>query len=115
MLLSFKRMNNIVTAFTQKNPDYKLYFNPGLLKEDAEKELHKFFDSRKDKIHAYINSNEYTSLFKLLIEGKTIIDKFFDSVMVMVAEIELRDSRLALLDMILSPFKNMINFSKISE
>jgi len=33
----------------------------------------------------------------------------------MVAEIELRDSRLALLDMILSPFKNMINFSKISE
>lgn len=115
MLLSFKRMNNIVSAFKQKNKDYSLTFNASLLQEEAERDLHAFFDSRRGEISGYIASNSYQKLFELLIEGKAIIDRFFDAVMVMVDNIQIRDNRLALLDAILNPFTNLIDFSKIAE
>ncbi len=115
MLLSFKRMNNIVSAFRQKNPEYLLEFDAGRLEEQGEKDLFNFFDSRRTRIDEFIESSEYTALFGLLIEGKGVIDAFFDSVMVMDGDASKRDNRLALLDLILRPFKNLIDFSKISE
>jgi len=115
MLLSFKRMNNIVGAFRQKNPDYRLVFTKDALREEAEKKLFGFFDTRRGTIKEQIDANDYMSLFGILIEGKSIIDDFFDAVMVMAEDQKLRDSRLALLESILAPFKNLMDFSKISE
>ena len=115
MLLSFKRMNNILSIFLGKNQGYKFHFDQGKLNEKAEKDLFAFFDSKKNKIAEFIKLNNYTNLFSLLIEGKLIIDSFFDNVMVMSEEIELRDNRLALLNDIISPFKNLLDFSKISD
>ena len=51
----------------------------------------------------------------LLIEGKSVVDYFFDKVMVMVDDTRLRDNRLGLLDSILENFNNLIDFSEISE
>jgi len=115
MLLSFKRMNNILSIFMTKNPDYKLRFEAGRLEDDAEKDLYKFFNDRKDQIAGFIRSNDYGKLFSLLIEGKLIIDNFFDKVMVMSEKTELRDNRLALLRDILNPFTELLDFSKITE
>jgi glycyl-tRNA synthetase beta chain len=115
MLLSFKRMNNILTIFSEKNPNHKFHFDQEKLKEKAEKDLYNFFDSKKNEIADFIRHNNYANLFSLLIEGKLIIDNFFDKVMVMSEQIELRDNRLALLNNILSPFKNLLDFSKISD
>lgn len=115
MLLSFKRMNNILTIFSEKNPDYKLKFNAANLAEQGEKDLYNFFDSKKNEIENFIHHNNYENLFSLLIEGKLIIDNFFNNVMVMSDNIELRDNRLALLTNIINPFKNLLDFSKISD
>lgn len=115
MLLSFKRMNNILSIFKQKNPDYKLSLDPVLFRDDAEKGMFAFFNGKKDKIDKFISSNQYTELFKLLIEGKIVIDNFFDNVMVMADEIPIRDNRLALIENILNPFKNLLDFSRISD
>ncbi len=115
MLLSFKRMNNIISIFSDKNPGYEFHFNREMLSENAEKDLYNFFDSRKNKISDFIRNNNYTSLFSLLIEGKLIIDGFFNNVMVMCEQTDLRDNRLALLSSIIDPFKNLLDFSKISE
>ncbi len=115
MLLSFKRMNNILTIFSEKNPDHKFHFDQEKLEEKAEKDLYNFFESKKNEIADFIRLNNYANLFSLLIEGKLIIDNFFDKVMVMSEQIELRDNRLALLNNILSPFKNLLDFSKISD
>jgi glycyl-tRNA synthetase beta chain len=115
MLLSFKRMNNILTIFSTKNPNYILSFTPEKLHEDAEKALFQFFNSKKNEIANFIHLNNYANLFSLLIDGKLIIDTFFDRVMVMCEQTELRDNRLALLDSILNPFKNLLDFSKISD
>ncbi|MBN2401441.1 MAG: glycine--tRNA ligase subunit beta [Spirochaetes bacterium] len=115
MLLSFKRMNNILNIFMEKNPAHDFNFNQKKLKEKSENDLYDFFDSRKTKVAEFIRLNNYTNLFSLLIEGKIIIDNFFNNVMVMAEEIELRDNRLALLKSILDPFKNLLDFSKISD
>ncbi|MCX7680109.1 MAG: glycine--tRNA ligase subunit beta [Spirochaetes bacterium] len=115
LLLSLKRMNNIYSAFRQRNREYSLAFEASLLLENAEKELYEFFETKKMQIRNYIQQNKYIALFDLLITGKPIIDKFFDKVMVMADDIKLRDNRLALLENILHPFKNLMDFSKISE
>ncbi len=115
MLLSFKRMNNILNGFISKNKDYILTFNPSLLSIDAEKKLHAFFDDKKSEISALIDSNNYIDLFKILIEAKSLIDLYFDKVMVMDKDIAVRDNRLAMLNDILNRFKELIDFSKISE
>ena len=49
MLLSFKRMNNIVSAFRKENAGHALSFDPSLFKCDEEKDLHAFFDSRAER------------------------------------------------------------------
>jgi glycyl-tRNA synthetase beta chain len=113
MLLSFKRMNNICGAFRQKNPGYTLKFSDTLLQEDAEKDLYRFFNMKKTEIRTFIETNKYTELFRLLIEGKSIIDTLFDKVM--ADDVKIRDNRLALLEEILSPFKQLLDFSKISD
>jgi len=115
MLLAFKRMNNIVSAFQKKNPGYSLHFDPGLLKEKEEKDLFDFFNKRKEDLEKYLETNDYQQLFMLLIEGKSVVDYFFDKVMVMVDDTRLRDNRLGLLDSILENFNSLIDFSEISE
>ena len=115
MLLSFKRMNNILSGFRKENRSYSLKFNASLLKESEEKELREFFDSRKGSINELIASSRYIELFELLIQGKSIIDSFFDKVLVMDERIEVRDTRLAMLEEILSNFSGLLDFSKISD
>jgi len=115
MLLSFKRMNNIYSAFRQKNAGYTLSFSKDRLVEQSEKDLFGFFDSRKGEIDGLIAKNRYIELFELLIGGKAIIDMFFDKVMVMADDTAVRDNRLALLEGILRPFASLLDFSKISE
>ncbi len=115
MLLSFKRMNNILSSFRQKNPSYTLRFDDSLLSEPEERELFRFFESRMQDIEGFIKSNSYVDLFALLIEGKPVIDAFFDAVMVMVEDVRVRDNRLAMLESILSHFTGLLNFFKISE
>jgi glycyl-tRNA synthetase beta chain len=115
MLLSFKRMNNIVSSFRKDNSTVKLKFAESLLEENEEKELNKFFSERKNEINKYINDSEYLKLFGLLISGKQIIDSFFDKVLVMDKRADIKENRLALLEGILSNFNNLIDFSKISD
>ncbi|HSA16234.1 MAG TPA: glycine--tRNA ligase subunit beta [Spirochaetota bacterium] len=115
MLLGFKRMNNIVTAFRRENAGYALSFSEKNLRDGAEKALHEFFSARAGSIAEYIAGSRYIDLFRLLIEGKAIIDEFFDKVLVMDKDLAVRDNRLALLENILANFTGLLDFSKISD
>ena len=115
MLLGFKRINNIYNSFRSKNENYALTLNEKLFAADAEKNLHSFFVSKKDAIDSAIASKNYDSVFAVLGEAKSHIDKFFDDVMVMDKDTALRDNRLALLESIVLRFRGLIDFSKISD
>ena len=115
MLLSFKRMNNILSQFTQKNKGYVLSFSSALLAEEGEKKLAEYFSAKKSDIEKYIAANSYKELFGILTGAKPVIDAFFESIMVMADDVKVRDNRLALLDSIVGPFTAILDFSKISE
>lgn len=115
LLVSFKRMNNITQSFKKENPDYPLPFNPALLKEPEEQALNGFFDLQMETITNLISQRRYLDLFQLLTQGKSVIDAFFDKVLVMDEHLELRDNRLALLCRILDTFAGLMDFSKISD
>ena len=114
MLLGFKRMNNIVNAFRKQNKDYKFTFKPELMTVAEEKELHAFFESRKDKIRDCINTSRYMELFNLVLEGKGAIDRFFDTVLVMDKDSSVRDNRLYILESILADL-SLLDFSRIMD
>ncbi len=115
MLLSFKRMNNIVQAFRKENPGHALSFDAKLLTTDEEKDLHGFFSSREGTIRTCIETHAYTELFELLISGKGIIDRFFDTVLVMDKDAKVRDNRLSVLEGILRHFTGLLDFARIEE
>jgi glycyl-tRNA synthetase beta chain len=115
MLLSFKRMNNILSQFTQKNKGYALTFSDALLSHDEEKKLSEYFSSRKTEIEKNIASNSYKELFGILIGAKPVIDCFFEHIMVMADDVKIRDNRLALLESVIRPFSSLLDFSKISD
>ncbi len=115
MLLGFKRMNNIVTAFRKENPAHAFSFDPSLFQYGEEKELYGFFNSKREAIAGFISSSNYIGLFKLLIEAKPAIDGFFDKVLVMEKDLKLRDNRLYILESILKNFAHLMDFSKIED
>lgn len=115
LLLGFKRMNNIVNGFRKDNKDYKLAFKESLMEENEEKELYSFFNAKEKEIAKLISESRYIDLFKLISDAKQSIDNFFDKVLVMDKRAEVRDNRLSILEGILGNFKNMIDFSKISD
>jgi glycyl-tRNA synthetase beta chain len=115
MLLSFKRMNNIVSAFRKEHGDRRLSFDPALLKHDEERELYDFFMSKSETIGGLISSSNYIELFELLIEAKPVIDRFFDKVLVMEKDTRLRDNRLYVLESILKNFTRLMDFSRIED
>jgi len=115
LLLGFKRMNNIVNGFRKDNKDYKLVFKESLMEENEERELYSFFHAREKDIAQLISESRYIDLFKLISDAKHSIDSFFDKVLVMDKRIEVRDNRLSILEGILDNFKNLIDFSKISD
>lgn len=115
MLLSFKRMNNIVTAFRKENPDHRLAFDASLFSEEAERELYRFFEERRPLIEQHLARGEYIQLYEMLIQGKAIIDTFFDKVLVMDKDTRVRDNRLHLLEGILQGFRNLLDFSKLED
>jgi glycyl-tRNA synthetase beta chain len=108
-------MNNIVAAFRRDEGAYELAFKPSLLKEKEEKELYSFFETRTGQINAHLAEGKYTELYELLIEGKSIIDAFFDRVLVMDKDRAVRDNRLFVLESILANFRNLLDFSKLED
>ena len=103
-----KRVGNI-----SKNYDGSVTVNKALLKEDAEKSLYDFYMDFISKSEGFISNNDYSSYLKAIIAGKDIIDNFFDSVMVMDKDEEIKNNRLSLLSSLNSAFNRVANLNLI--
>lgn len=99
ILGSFNRVSNL--ASKAKNSEV----NPELFTEKTELELLKAFDRIYIEYEGYVDSREYGKALKLMIALKKPIDDFFDNIMVMVEDEDIRNNRLGLLKSI----TNMMN------
>ncbi|MHB1680356.1 MAG: glycine--tRNA ligase subunit beta [bacterium] len=105
----FKRLNNItfnyidIVSFDGK----KL-----ILKEEIL--LMESYEFIKNESYRYVKSNNYYKLMNLYHEVVYPVNKFFDNVMVNVDDLDLKNSRIGLLNNILIELKNLCDFSKLS-
>src|SRR6267143_168616 len=95
--VAFKRMKNILRQAAEKTKVIAMRVDPAGLQEESEREL------------GALIPNTVATVEKL----RPTIDKFFDKVMVMVDDDNLRANRLALLQTVVKEFSTIADFSEI--
>jgi len=83
------------------------------LKEEVERNLFAGVQQVRDKIKTCLATKEYSILLQNLVSIKGPVDHFFDDVMVLVDDDQLRENRLTLLYQVADLFGGFADFSKI--
>jgi len=85
----------------------------GLLKEDAEKDLYAAFTDIKDRVKEKTASLDFRGALADIASLRKPVDAFFDKVMVMDKDAEVKNNRLALLAGITGLFAGIADFSRL--
>lgn len=107
LAVAFKRVVNI----SRESPSREV--RPSLFSEDAEEKLYATFVEVRDKLNRLLGSRDYPKVLAGLTEMKEPVDAFFDQVLVMDKNPEIRGNRLALLHKIADLFSQVADFSRI--
>jgi glycyl-tRNA synthetase beta chain len=110
---SFKRMKNILRQAEEAKRKIAQPFDPALLKEDAEKALALEMPQAAANVNSLRASKHYEQALLEISRLRPAIDTFFDKVMVMVEDEELRAHRLGLLQTLVDEFSSIADFSEI--
>ncbi len=109
---AFKRMKNILRQAAEKTNVVAMRVDPASLVEESEREL--FTQIRvADVVKRLTADRDYEAALLEIAKLRPAIDKFFDKVMVMVDDGNLRANRLALLQTIVKEFSTIADFSEI--
>lgn len=82
-----------------------------LLEEEAEKSLHSRLDQIRQQLDDALQQNDYGTALKLLSGLRGPVDQFFDTVMVMADDQDIRNNRLALLSQLRNQFLRIADIS----
>ena len=87
--------------------------DPGGLQEESEKELAALIPQTVATVERLSATTDYEGALLEIAKLRPAIDKFFDQVMVMVEDDNLRANRLALLQTVVKEFSTIADFSEI--
>lgn len=87
--------------------------NPALLREPAELALYRMMESLSGEIAPLLEGRDYLAVCNGLARLKEPVDQFFDQVMVMVEQTEVKNNRLALLKELRAMFLQVADFSRL--
>lgn len=107
LILSFKRVMNIIPEGFEGKTD------PKLLSDPAEKGLYEASRKVAGQVESLLGEGDYPRTLKALAELKKPVDAFFDKVLVMDKDQKVRENRLALLGGISSLFARVADFRKV--
>jgi glycyl-tRNA synthetase beta chain len=105
-----KRIRNILKKNTNHLPDH---FSEELLEEDAEKTLAGNLMELTPKVTPLFQNGQYTEGLQLLAALRVAIDDFFDQVMVMSENDQLRKNRLGMLAHLENLFLSVADLSRL--
>ena len=111
--VAFKRMKNILRQAAETKKKIAEPFNPSALKDDEEKKLADAVPGVAKKVKELSTSREYEPALIEISRLRPAIDAFFDKVMVMVEDENLRAQRLGLLQTLVNEFSSIADFSEI--
>jgi glycyl-tRNA synthetase beta chain len=110
---AFKRMKNIMRQASEKTKVIALRVDPVGLQEESEKELAALIPQTAATVEKLRAARDYEGALLEIAKLRPAIDKFFDKVMVMVDDDNLRANRLALLQTVVKEFSTIADFSEI--
>jgi glycyl-tRNA synthetase beta chain len=110
---AFKRMKNILSQAKEKGFAAGLNVDSALLTEPTEKALAERSSELGDKVKGLRAQKSYATALEQIATLRPQVDAFFDAVMVMAPDAEVRANRLALLEKVLGDFSGIADFSEI--
>ena len=108
-----KRMQNILKQADEKGISPAPQFEYLADSPHEEKNLAAYIETYRRRIEAHQKKKEYGDALLLLSTARERVDAFFDKVMVMVEDEQVRANRLALLQTLLKEFSTIADFSEI--
>lgn len=106
-LQTFSRISNISKEAIAGKVDEALFAH------DSEAKLNTAYNSIKAEVETMLARREYVKALELLISIKDSVDAFFDSVMIMDENMDIRENRLAMLSNIRTTMESVADLSKI--
>ncbi|MFY9559847.1 MAG: glycine--tRNA ligase subunit beta [Terriglobales bacterium] len=111
--LAFKRTKNILRQAEENKRRIATTLDPAALREDSEKELAALIPQVASAVEKLRATRSYQPALLEIAKLRPAVDKFFDKVMVMVEDDNLRANRLALLQTLVKEFTTIADFSEI--
>ncbi len=106
-------MKNILRQAAEKKKVIAARLDPAALQEESEKELAALVPQTAAAVEKLRGARNYEGALLEIAKLRPAIDKFFDKVMVMVDDENLRANRLALLQTVVQEFSTIADFSEI--
>lgn len=110
---AFKRIRNILEKSASKGDRAQGGVKPELLKEPAERKLFEEAQRIGEEATRRKKVKKYREALETISELRPAVDAFFDKVLVMVEDQDLRRNRLALLGNLLREFSTIADFSEL--
>jgi glycyl-tRNA synthetase beta chain len=107
-----KRVGNILKKSADKNT---IEVNESLLSEDAEKNLYRVLTELGEVVEPMFDSGDYQGALSRLSSLRAPVDEFFDSVMVMTDDDEVKNNRIALLNSMHQLFLRAADLSRLHQ
>jgi glycyl-tRNA synthetase beta chain len=107
-------MKNILRQAAETNKNIAAPFDPSALKDEEEKKLADAVPQVAKKVRELSASRQYEPALTEISRLRPAIDAFFDKVMVMVEDEDLRAHRLGLLKTLVNEFSSIADFSEIA-
>jgi glycyl-tRNA synthetase beta chain len=113
LAVSFKRIRKILEK-AGPQASWKLSaVRSDLFTEEAERELHARSASVRKEVEQQKRAGRYREALQEIAKLRPVVDRFFDDVMVMADDEQIRRNRLTLLSGLLSEFSTIADFSEI--
>ncbi len=111
--VAFKRTKNILRQAAENKRRVADHLDPVQLKEEPEKDLAHLIPRTSAAVEKLRETHAYEAALLEIAKLRPVVDKFFDKVMVMVEDDNLRANRLAVLQTLVKEFSTMADFSEI--
>jgi glycyl-tRNA synthetase beta chain len=114
---SLAAANKRITNILKKNEDALAQagsVDPALLQDEAEKKLYASVQRVQPDVDAAFERGDFSGTLKTLAQLRDDVDAFFNDVMVMAEDVQLRNNRLALLSILHRMMNRVADISKLA-
>ncbi|MGQ0644698.1 MAG: glycine--tRNA ligase subunit beta [Elusimicrobiota bacterium] len=116
LAVAYKRAANILSQARQKNIAFNVPAAPlEKSREPAHADLHAAVEAARGAAHPLLEGGRFREALQELVRLRAPVDRFFEKVMVMAPEEDVRANRLALLNSIAELFLRVADFSALQD